>query len=413
MDLVEADPGENITILVSNVMSSLTEQMVKKILHKLDPSVNVEISPYREMGATLKWLQDRLQELRPARTYILQHNFDSTIPAAVQPQLVDKLFYYHNCDHTLALGIHIPHAIHVDLNGKSYHHCRNVEGVQNNVYWPLVADIRESRNSMQFMTSGKIVTATSGGLSKFDTSYLEEEVPYQYNYISLLPLIMKATGGEHHHIGPLPYHTLAAINENLKSNGIATAKFIHTPWVEDIASALIRCNVDLYIGSFPLGGGRATIEVMGAGIPLLLHDNYVSIFFTDIAEAYPQALKWRTPDELNALLSGISRNLLFDHSSYARVFYERHHQPVLLKKAVQATLMGNAPHPPPPPEYHPNKLQRYLDLRSTLTSIKIPNARSKSVASAAHTAQKIATKHLAMVLFGRLLLKFRRLVMRR
>ncbi len=413
MDLANADPGKKITVLVSNVMHRLTERSVREVLRKLDPSVQVELAPDNEMDATLKWLQDRLRLLQPARTYILQHHFDSTIVAAVQPELVDKLFYYHNCDHNLALGVHIPHAIHVDFNGKGYHHCRNVEGVENNIYWPLVADVTESRACAQFMTSGKIVTATSGGLPKFDTSYLMEQVPYRYNYVSLLPLIMKASGGDHHHIGPLPDYVLAAIQEQLKSNGIGVERFIHTPWVENVASELIRRNVDLYVGSFPLGGGRAAVEIMGAGIPLLIHENYASAFFTDVAEVYPQVLKWRTPEELESVISGITPDLLADHSLNARAFYEKQHQPIHLRKAIRETLNGSPPLPPPAPNHHSNALQRYLDLRSVLGSAEVPNTRSTSVASAAHTARRIATKHLAMVLIKRLSFKCRKLVMGR
>lgn len=413
LDLARADPGKKITVLVSNVMHGLTEQTVKEVLRKLDPFVQVELSPHTEMDNTLQWLQDRLRLLRPARTYILQHPFDSTVVAAVQPELVDKLFYYHNCDHNLALGVHIPHAIHVDFNGKGYHHCQTILGVRNNVYWPLVADAPTSRTRAQFMASGKITTATSGGLPKFDKSYLLEQVPYRYNYVALLPRIMKASGGEHHHIGPLPYHVLTAINEQLKCNGIATEKFVHTPWVEDVASELVRRDVDLYVGSFPLGGGRATIEVMGAGIPLLLHENYVSVFFTDIAEVYPEALKWRDAEELVSVISGITRDLLLDHSLRARAFYETRHQPIHLKNALRETLMGNPPPPPPAPEYSPNTLQRYLDIRSVQVPAEMSNARSITVASAAHTARRIATKHLAMVLLGRLSFKLRRLILRR
>ena len=414
MDLASADPGKRITVLVSNVMNDMTKRSLKETLHKLNPSIQVELAPHKEMDATLKWLQDRLRLLRPARTYILQHHFDSAIVAAVQPELVDKLFYYHHCDHTLTLGVHIPHAIHVDFNGKGYHHCRNVQGVENNIYWPLVADVPERRTRTQFIASGKIVTATSGGFHKFDTSYLIEQIPYRHNYISLLPSIMKASGGEHHHIGPLPYHVLAEIEEQLKSHDIALERFIHTSWVENLASELIRRNVDLYVGSFPLGGGRATVEAMGAGIPLLLHENYVSAFFTDVAEAYPQALKWRTPDELESVISGITPDLLADHSACARAFYEKEHQPIHLKKAVRETLDGNPPPPPHAPHHHPNTLQRYLDLRSVMVpAAETSDARSTSVTSAAHTARRIATKHLAMVLINRLLFKCRKLILRR
>ncbi|MBS0250916.1 MAG: hypothetical protein JSR78_07600, partial [Proteobacteria bacterium] len=124
MDLVRADPGKNATILVTNVEHSLTDEEVQNTLKNVGSSAKIEVATNLNCAERLRWLQDRLADLRPARTYILQHQFDAVIAAALQPELVDKVIYFHNCDHNLALGVHIRHFIHVDFNGKGYHQCR-------------------------------------------------------------------------------------------------------------------------------------------------------------------------------------------------------------------------------------------------------------------------------------------------
>jgi hypothetical protein len=420
MDLVKVDPAARKTVLVSNVLHDLSEDEVREILHRLDSSIEVEVAPKGTVADALVWLQQRLATLRPARSYILQHHFDAAITAAVQPEITGKLFYYHNCDHSLALGIHLPHATHIDFNGKSYHHCRTVKGVQNGVFWPLVAEVSQHRAHLPFLAHGCIISATSGGLPKFDLSYLIEWVPYRHDYKMLVPLILRATGGMHIHIGPLKEDVLQFIRANIAAAGIDPLRFIHLSSVDDLASELVDRRVDLYIGSFPLGGGRATVEVMGAGIPLLLHNNYASVFYTDINEVYPDVLTWSDADQLTGILTGLDAEALAEHASRARAFYESRFTPEALRNAVTATLLGDPPAPPPPPMHFPNTLQRWLDQRATLASghirssgIRMPPSGSVAEADAVAAAAGLNTKHIAAILFRRVIVTMRRRLMGR
>jgi hypothetical protein len=374
MDLVRADPGKNATILVTNVGHSLTEEEVQNTLQRIGSSAKIEVATNLNFAERLRWLQDRLAHLRPARTYILQHQFDAVIAAALQPELVDKVFYFHNCDHNLALGVHIRHFIHVDFNGKGYHQCRTQFGVENNVYWPLVAEAKTHRADKPFMPTGVITTATSGSWPKFDTSYLQAPVPYQYAYADILPSIMRITGGRHYHIGPLREGLAARIQDGLTAAGIDRERFVNIPWVDDVGAELAAKEVDLYIGSFPLAGGKAAIEVMAAGVPLLLHSNYVTPFFTDINEVYPGVLVWRRPGELERVLNNVTPDLLSDHALRARSFYEKYHVPDRLKAAVEDTLNGCPPDAPPPAKHFANTLQRFLDIRAAQRSVPVAAA---------------------------------------
>jgi hypothetical protein len=403
MDIVRADPGTLKTVLVSNVMHDLDAEQVSMILTGLSADVEVEVArPGMKPGTqadTLTWLKARLAELRPARTYILQHPFDAAIVAASQPELTGLLFYYHHADHQLALGVHIPHATHVDFNGKGFHHCRTIRGVAGGVCWPLVAEVSAQRANTPFLANEKLVTATSGSPPKFDTSFLA--IPYRYDYWTLLPLILRATGGTHIHIGPLRRAQVASINRGLLEAGIDPRRFIHIEWVKDLGAELIRRGVDLYIGSFPLGGGRAAIEVMGAGLPLLLHRNYVSAFFTEIGEVYPGVMSWGTPDELTAILQSLDAETLARHAHQARAFYEAYHRPEQLDRAVAATLAGSPPEPPPAPAYFPDTLQHWLDSQPLLASARPRLDMAKQL------AQRIHTRFLVAILLGRIAYRLR------
>ncbi len=361
LDIMRADPGKKTTILASNTNAEMQQWDLDWWLQ--DQEAEIEVAPPGNLANRLAWMQGRLIALRPARTYILAHHFDPICIAAAQLEIAGQLFYYHNCDHTLALGVHIPHATHVDFNGKCLHHCREVKGVRNNVFWPLVASVPRHRADRPFLERGHLTTCTSGGIEKFDNSRLLERHPYLYTYAEIVPLIIRQTMGTHIHIGYLYASILETIATRLEELGIPRERFIYVSQVPNLSQAFLRYKADLYVGSFPLGGGRAVVEAMGAGMPMILHSNYRSVFFSDIGEAYPGVMAWRTPDELLAKISQIRLLDLTEHSQRARTHFEEHHAPERLRAALLDTLAGRPPTAPPKPVYYPDLLQAWLDSR--------------------------------------------------
>ncbi len=359
LDLIRADPNPKHTVLVSNTQHDLRPGDLNDLFD--DERAQVEIAPLGNLGERLAWLQKRLFELRPKRTYILQHHFDPLCIAAAQPELSGTLLYYHNCDHSLALGVHTPHAIHIDFSAKGFYHCRECEGVLRNVIWPLTADVSQHRAGRPFMVHGHLTTCTSGGFEKFDQRNMPYRTPYLYGYAEAVATILCTTRGTHIHIGELHEETRKAVIEELTKCGVPSARFIWITYVPDLAAALVENEVDIYFASFPFGGGRAAVEAMGAGLPLLIHSNYRSVFLTDLNEVYPGAFTWRTPADLKDALISLSKEVLAEHSLRARRFFEARCAPDALRAAVALTLWGGSPPSPPRPTHHPDELQTFLD----------------------------------------------------
>jgi len=358
-DLMRADPNPKHTVLVSNTQHDLRPGDLEDLFS--DTGAQIEIAPTGNLAERLKWLQGRLSGLRPARTYILQHHFDPICIAAAQPELTGTLIYYHNCDHSLALGVHVPHAIHIDFNGKGFYHCRECEGVLHNVIWPLTADVSQHRVGKPFMADGHLTTCTAGGFEKFDPRHLIYRTPYLLSYAQAVATILRTTGGTHIHIGGLHDETRRAVAEKLSKGGIPQDRFVWIQYVPELAAALVENGVDVYFGSFPYGGGRAVVEAMGAGLPLLVHSNYRSVFFSDINEVYPGAFIWRTMKDLKAALTSLSSEVLEEHSRQARRFFEQRCTQEALRAAVALTLSGGSPPSPPRPTHHPDTIQTFLD----------------------------------------------------
>lgn len=399
-DLIDADPGERVTVLVSNVMHTVDVDEVRRAFGT--SRADIQVAPVgMQLGDTVDWMQDWLLRLRPERTYILQHHFDPVIPAAVQPALVNRLFYIHNCDHALALGVHIPHATHVDLHAPGFHLCRAREGVVGNVRWPLTgeAKARASGNFPETVTR----TCTSGGREKFDTSHLVERIPYLLDYPGMVATILATTRGTHHHIGEMPPDLQADVLARLDAEGFDQSRFVHTAFVPSLSEYFVANDIHLYVASMPWGGGRALVEVMATGLPVLLHSNYRSMLLTDQCSAPPDVLAWRSYDELAARLRQCDGATLKRQADLSLDFYHANHRPDLLREAMAATLRGEQLPEPAAPTYCPDALQAFLDvhaaqdghIRVRPDELHNRDARTRELEQAFRVAEKFAIERLA------------------
>jgi hypothetical protein len=359
-DLIKTEEAAAHIVLISGINNADISPEVLRMLNEL--KAEIKIAPAGTLTEKVKWLQKQFSEINPKKTYTLLHHFDAVFAAALQPQLVGKLIFIHNCDTALALGLHIPGATHVDLHAKGYYRCQQIDDVQQCLLWPLIAQDEGSRLELPFFSRGHMTTCTSGGFEKFESHHYLESLPYAYEYPLVVPEILKASSGTHIHIGPLSDKTLSVISAGMDKLGIAQDRFINIPYVASLWKALLEQKVDVYIGSFPLGGGRATVEAMGCGMPMIIHSNYRSHFLSVEFEVYPKAMIWRSPNQLLACIEQLKNiNILKEQAAASRAYYEHHHSPQILSKAIKlADLNAHLPLPLQP-SHNADLVQNFLD----------------------------------------------------
>lgn len=278
----------------------------------------------------LDWLQRRLLEIGPKKVYLFNHHQDSVAVAALQPGMGFDISFYHHGDHHLCLGVFLPHAEHIDPHPMGYHHCRDELGIDN-IFIPLTIEDKGARPADQsFMRGGVLTTCTAARSNKI-------EIPYFVSYLDMVPALLKATGGKHVHIGRLTPWALFRIRRGLKRFGIPADRFVYIPWVPSVWKALHEHHVDMYIASFPYGGGLTLIEAMGAGVPVVLHQHIFSRVLSSIDIAYPRVYSWREPSELLAIFSNVTAEQLQQHSLLARKQYMQYHRHQILAEVMTAT----------------------------------------------------------------------------
>lgn len=276
-----------------------------------------ELAPKSDYQKKLTWLQGRLLNIRPNKVYLFNHHQDSVAIAAIQPEMEIEASFYHHGDHHLCLGVFLSYVEHIDPHPMGYHNCRKELGI-NNVYVPLSCEDKGLRPDFPFLNGGWLTTCTAARSNKI-------EIPYFVSYLDLVPKLLKKTGGRHVHIGRLTPWALYKIRRGLKILGIPGDRFIYIPWVSSVWKALHEYNVDLYIASFPYGGGLTLIEAMGAGVPVALHRHMFSRILSGIELGYCEAFSWRNPEDLLAYCAGLSTEELYKGSKLARKQFESIH----------------------------------------------------------------------------------------
>ena len=298
---------------------------------------------------------------RPSkRLVLLTHNQDAlgvaSAFAAKAAGWVEEVVFIHHGDHHLSLGAASTEFIHVDPHQMGYFHCKNELGHAQNHYWPLTVNLKAIQpRGTPFLSQGHLVTCSSGRPEKF------EQGAYLYDYWALIPQLLARSKGVHVHIGELHVGQQEKLLANLMDQGVPADRFVHVPWVDSVANALVELRVDLYISSFPLGGGKATLEAMASGTPVLMHESYRSRFHGGVDIAYPGALVWRDEAEFLKAIEGLDAEVLRHHSAIAKSHYEKFHDEQVLIRCCDFSRPVDAQLIPPLRVYRENVFQRFLD----------------------------------------------------
>lgn len=353
-DIIRLGPKTKSVILISGTVGATD---LAALLHRFkeNEQVSFECAPRGSRLEKLDWLQHRLLALSPDTVWLFNHCQDSVAVAAVQPDAGYMLRFYHHADYQLCLGVHLAYADHIDPHPMGFHNCRDKLGVQGNRYLPLVVRDKGTciRKESRPANHG-LITCTAAPPNKV-------EAPYFIRYADVIPELLRTTGGKHIHIGPLSVLTRLSIRRRIRKLGLPGTNFVYIPYVPSVWHALHNYGVDLYVASFPVGGGRTLIEAMGAGVAVALHLHTHSRLLSSFDMGFEGALLWRNPQELFRHLQLVDIESLHILGQTARRIYEENYQEEILAKALD-----DWQHPLRSPNLHegyvPDDLQQALDI---------------------------------------------------
>jgi hypothetical protein len=190
-----------------------------------------------------------------------------------------------------------------------------------------------------FKPAGYLTTCTAARFNKL-------EQPYIFNYINLIPELLKVTKGKHVHIGTLTPWSRLKLYLILKKNRIPTDSFVYIPWVQSVWKTLIDQKIDLYIASFPFGGGLTLIEAMGSATPVVIHKHIFSRLLGGYDMVPKDVLAWRYPQDLMDYVANLDSNQLKKLSKSVREHYLQYYQ----KSIAESILIGHTKNCALPPK---------------------------------------------------------------
>ncbi len=344
---------EPVSVLLTDCFDRADMSIAQEFAQEVGVPVNT--AKGSDSAARLEDVCRTIRDLNPQKLVLFIHHQDSMgLCAAISASVPDKIFVHH-ADHHLCLGVTCDSFQHVDLANMAFENCRHDLGISENVYYPLILRKDLGRHEKPFSRAGQWKSCAVGRGDKFLTD------GYAFDYASLLPQILLRTGGTHVHIGSVPDRLRVALEESFEHCGVPIGRVKFIPYAVSVAQALIDEDIDFLVGSFPIGGGKSTIEAMAAGIPLVMHQNYRHRMFCGADVAYPGAMTWSNEEQLFKILKNISSDLLSEHAKRSRDWFELHHSSASL---VQAARDGSLV--PQPLRTHPvNHLVAFLDEERT------------------------------------------------
>ena len=358
-DIIRLGPPAKSIILITGTVGATDLAAIRHRFEGL-AQVSFECAPRGTFVEKLDWLQRKFLEFSPSTVWLFNHHQDSVAVAAVQPDAGYRLRFYHHGDHQLCLGVYLNYADHVDPHPMGFHNCRDRLGIQGNRYLPLTVKDQGERTAENGSTAGtRLITCTAASRNKI-------EAPYFIHYADVVPEMLHASGGKHIHIGPLNLLTLWKIRRAIRKLGLPENCFVHIPYVRSVWRALHEYRVDLYVASFPYGGGRTLIEAMGAGVAVANHIHCHSRLLSTFDMAFEGAMFWRNPSELYNYVRQTDTETLKQQGQAARRKYLECYREEILAGALSD---WDQPLPTPPllQDFVPDDLQQALDISSQVS----------------------------------------------
>ena len=333
-DFVRARRGRSPSprLFVTNVSLPTPTVMNAEICARTGiPDSSTVVFTEGSLDERLELLFRLLLELRPGRLFLFHHSDDPLAVAVAQSEVCRQCVLVHHTDAKPTLGLHTPGISIIEINPWAAATSRAQRLAPELL---LLTCPDPGPRPHGFRLSNGLVTATSGSSGKFTRDH-------HYTYAEAVAIILRATRGQHVHIGPLDTNALAEIDSAMRRADLKPDRFVHRDWVPSVAAALWEHGCDVYVASFPTDGARAMIEVAASGTPYLAYTSRRPRATERYLLSLPGTTKWSTWEELEAALVALSDNAVLDEKSrLIREGYLRRHQPPVFQAMLESILAG-------------------------------------------------------------------------
>lgn len=372
--LIRAQPAERHIVLFTGALSPdyhyCRERMIAAGAFPLFPDLSLGLFD------RLNWLREKLSAFAGQRVYCLHHPEDVLAAIALHeqaPRLGKRLYVVRHADTVPSVGVDFPQATHLAMRSEQMRQIRAKLPQAHVFVLPLTLD-REgpfekpkpapvppppatllARAASLFrqqpvqgqapgpnfapFQSSRFVTATAGTAQKY-------QLDGPRSLPSVIARVLRVTQGRHVHVGRAPSDLQNAVRQGLREAGLEDSQVVFAGEVESVADTLIERQVDLFLGSFPIGGALTMAEAAAASIPIASYagdEDEQGRYLSGQDYGPDKKLLWHSPDELTDLLGQATQAKLQELSAASERWFIRSCRSVLLPrrlKAIRAVVEG-------------------------------------------------------------------------
>ena len=365
--LIRAQPAERHIVLFTGAFSPdyhyCRERMIEAGAFPLFPDLSLGLFD------RLNWLREKLSAFAGQRVYCLHHPEDVLAAIALHEQaarLGKRLYVVRHADTVPSLGVDFPQATHLAMRPEQMQQIRAKLPQAHVFVLPLTLDRPGPFEGPKFAPTPPLpatLLARAASLfkqqpaqsqapepnftpfrsSKFVTATAGTAQKYQLDGPLSLPLViahlLRVTHGQHVHVGRAPSALQEAVRQALTEAGLEDHQVVFAGEVESVADTLIEHQVDLFLGSFPIGGALAMAEAAAASIPIASYagnEDEQGRYLSGRDYGPDKKLLWHDPDELTELLGEATQANLQELSAASERWFIRSCRSVLLPRRLRA-----------------------------------------------------------------------------
>lgn len=262
----------------------------------------------------LLWLREKLASLTGQRLFAFHHPEDVLAAVALAEfggTYGPRAYMMHHADTVASVGVDLPTATHLAIRPEQREKILEQRPDYRVHVLPLVyapelmkpafnpdLHMQITAEDRKFLGTGTLNTATCGGMHKFHAKG-ELSLP------NALSRILMTTRGLHYHIGPVSTQMKLEIETALEEAGQALDRLVFVGEVNSVAETLVAQDVDLFLTSFPSGGGLTVVEAAYAGIPIAVYGggaDEVGRYLGGLTHVPADVLVWETLSDLEESL---------------------------------------------------------------------------------------------------------------
>ncbi|RAK66292.1 glycosyltransferase [Phenylobacterium kunshanense] len=253
-----------------------------------------------------------LSAIRPSRIFLMNNHMDAVAVAGAWPfrNVVD---YVHHANFMPAIGSSLKFSAHADLTYPCHLACRDA-GLDP-VYAAMMANAESvAPAAIAAADKTRLRIATCGSQHKY-------RHPARHRWADFVVAALSAADAEIVHIGAYDDDFAAEMVEALTAAGLNPDRYRFVGRCDNLMVELARQQADIYLASYPEGGGRAAVEAVAAGLPLIIPEETGHGPLMADHWPLPQAQAVTTPEELAAAIRDRDRLIAAakDPANIARV----------------------------------------------------------------------------------------------